>query len=147
MLHAGCFLKFVVYLSFMKSSLFLSLLFLVCGSAFGQHLSKEVVEQKLPGTWVLDHYMIGEMSYPPKTGHEKDRVVYYADHTADSYSGDAMLKVVWTYDESTGVLTISEKEKNFLITMYVISIEEKEAVMQIEYPGGKNYRTFWKPLQ
>jgi hypothetical protein len=86
--------------------------------------------------WHLDHYEMGGQKLPAPAGHEKDTMVFYANHKTDSVSGTTIEQGVWSYDKAKGILTVQDIDNRILLTFQVQSISITSCVLQIQDPEG-----------
>lgn len=115
--------------------------FIFCGlmlGCIGRGWSQERpdFETLIVKEWHLDHYEMGGQKLPAPAGHEKDTMVFYANHKTDSVSGTTTEHGVWSYDKTKGVLTVQDVDNRILLTFQVQSISVTSCVLHIQSPEG-----------
>lgn len=118
----------------MKQSLryiFAMLLVLGCVAA-GQSQNTDT-EKLIANAWMLTKYSRNGEMLPPPAGHEKDRLILYADHTFHNEAEQD--EGTWKYDTEKKILTVSGQ---MTIDFQLIEISTDQCVLEAENPGDKS---------
>lgn len=93
----------------------------------------ENFEKFIVNEWTLEKHEINGQVLPPKAGHEKDQMIFTKDFTSKSISKGVSDIGSWKFDSTSGIFSVSSNRNDF-IDFRVISISEKQCVLEMETP-------------
>ena len=93
----------------------------------------ENFEKFIVNEWTLEKHEINGQVLPPKAGHEEDQMIFTKDFKSNSISKGVSEIGSWKFDSNTRIFSVSSNRNDF-IDFRVISISEKQCILEMETP-------------
>ena len=133
----------------MKRLFSLIILMLVLSIATYSQTQATVEKELLCKTWFLEKYQEADgKTYPSPMEMKNEYLKYNCDGTMESIEGGLLLGGKWTFDETKGIITVTQnttKDYPTKIVTRVISLTEKELVIEGIDAGGDKLILYLRP--
>ena len=115
--------------------LFTSLIILSSNFVKSQNFDK--FEDYIVNEWILENYEINGTKFPPKSGHENDKMIFTKEYKSESINNGISQKGTWKFDKSKGVLLVVDEKNRFNMELKVISYSENNCILELENPENQ----------
>ena len=127
--------KLNTYIMKIKTKLILfSCTFLI--SLFAKAQETENFEKLIVNNWSLNSFEVNGQSFPPREKNKNDQMVFNSDKSAESISSNKAQKGTWSYDKTSRIITVVDKNNKFDMRLKLISITRSECVLQLKNHEG-----------
>ena len=123
-------------------SLFTFLIILSSNFVKSQNFDK--FEDYIVNEWILENYEINGTKFPPKSGHENDKMIFTKEYKSESINNGISQKGTWKFDKSKGVLLVVDEKNRFNMELKVISYSENNCILELENPENQKIKIFLK---
>jgi hypothetical protein len=127
-----------------KFLLLFGILFFWCIGVQAQ--SNPTIDSLLCKEWRLIAYEEGGEKFPASPQQKNDKMIFYFNHQVKSYDGDLVEIGVWSYNEQTKKLTITDKESKEKLEVKVIKLTKLECVLEFK-ENGESLKIFMEPVR
>jgi hypothetical protein len=117
------------------NSIKLSVIFIVLFS-LNKLYGQSHIDSLLCKEWRMSYYIEAGRKVLPAGIQKNDRMIFYSDHKAKSIEGGRIQRGVWHYEPKTQILSVVDNDTNENPVMKIISIEEKECILEYKDPNG-----------
>ncbi|GAA4079000.1 hypothetical protein GCM10022389_26320 [Flavobacterium cheonanense] len=122
------------------NTLFIFFLISIPNIAKSQNL--ENFEEYIVNEWSLEYYETGGAKFPPKSGHENDKMIFTKEHKSESINNGVSQVGTWEFDKENGILLVVEEKNEFKMKFKVISCTETNCVLELKNLQGQKIRAF-----
>lgn len=77
---------------------------IILSSNFVKSQNFDKFEDYIVNEWILENYEIKGTKFPPKSGHENDKMIFTKEYKSESINNGISQKGTWKFDKSKGVL-------------------------------------------
>jgi len=123
-------------------SLFTFLIILSSNFVKSQNFDK--FEDYIVNEWILENYEINGSKFPPKSGHENDKMIFTKEYKSESINNGISQKGTWKFDKSKGILLVVDEKNRFNMELKVISYSENNCILELENPENQKIKIFLK---
>ncbi len=117
---------------------------IILSSNFVKSQDFEKFEDYIVNEWILENYEINGTKFPPKSGHEKDKMIFTKEYKSESINNGISQKGTWKFDKSKGVLLVVDEKNRFNMELKVISYSENNCILELENPENQKIKIFLK---
>jgi hypothetical protein len=101
-------------------------------------------EDYIVNEWILENYEINGTKFPPKSGHENDKMIFTKEYKSESINNGISQKGTWKFDKSKGILLVVDEKNRFNMELKVISYSENNCILELENPENQKIKIFLK---
>lgn len=123
-------------------SLFTFLIILSSNFVKSQNFDK--FEDYIVNEWILENYEINGTKFPPKSGHENDKMIFTKEYKSESINNGISQKGTWKFDKLKGILLVVDEKNRFNMELKVISYSENNCILELENPENQKIKIFLK---
>ena len=117
---------------------------IILSSNFVKSQDFEKFEDYIVNEWILENYEINGTKFPPKSGHENDKMIFTKEYKSESINNGISQKGTWKFDKSKGVLLVVDEKNRFNMELKVISYSENNCILELENPENQKIKIFLK---
>ncbi len=117
---------------------------IILSSNFVKSQDFEKFEDYIVNEWILENYEINGTKFPPKSGHENDKMIFTKEYKSESINNGISQKGTWKFDKSKGVLLVVDEKNRFNMELKVISYSENNCILELENPENQKIKLFLK---
>ena len=96
----------------------------------------ENFEKQIVNDWSLNSFEENGQSFPPREKNKNDRMVFNSDKSAESINLNKAQKGTWSYDKTSRIITVVDKNNKFDMRLKLISITRSECVLELKNHEG-----------
>jgi len=117
---------------------------IILSSNFVKSQNFDKFEDYIVNEWILENYEINGTKFPPKSGHENDKMIFTKEYKSESINNGISQKGTWKFDKSKGVLLVVDEKNRFNMELKVISYSENNCILELENPENQKIKIFLK---
>ncbi len=117
---------------------------IILSSNFVKSQNFDKFEDYIVNEWILENYEINGTKFPPKSGHENDKMIFTKEYKSESINNGISQKGTWKFDKSKGVLLVIDEKNRFNMELKVISYSENNCILELENPENQKIKIFLK---
>ena len=117
---------------------------IILSSNFVKSQNFDKFEDYIVNEWILENYEINGTKFPPKSGHENDKMIFTKEYKSESINNGISQKGTWKFDKSKGVLLVVDEKNRFNMELKVISYSENNCILELENPENQKIKLFLK---
>ena len=117
---------------------------IILSSNFVKSQDFEKFEDYIVNEWILENYEINGTKFPPKSGHENDKMIFTKEYKSESINNGISQKGTWKFDKSKGILLVVDEKNRFNMELKVISYSENNCILELENPENQKIKIFLK---
>jgi len=117
---------------------------IILSSNFVKSQNFDKFEDYIVNEWILENYEINSTKFPPKSGHENDKMIFTKEYKSESINNGISQKGTWKFDKSKGVLLVIDEKNRFNMELKVISYSENNCILELENPENQKIKIFLK---
>lgn len=111
-----------------------------------QAQSSQNIDSLLCKEWRLVAYEEGGEKFNASPQQKNDKMIFYFNHQVKSYDGDLVEMGVWSYNEQTKKLTITDKISKEKLEVEIIKLTKLECVLAFK-EDGESLKIFMEPIR
>ncbi|WP_026724381.1 hypothetical protein [Flavobacterium sasangense] len=117
---------------------------IILSSNFVKSQNFDKFEDYIVNEWILENYEINGTKFPPKSGHENDKMIFTKEYKSESINNGISQKGTWKFDKSKGILLVVDEKNRFNMELKVISYSENNCILELENPENQKIKIFLK---
>ena len=117
---------------------------IILSSNFLKSQNFDKFEDYIVNEWILENYEINGTKFPPKSGHENDKMIFTKEYKSESINNRISQKGTWKFDKSKGILLVVDEKNRFNMELKVISYSENNCILELENPENQKIKIFLK---
>ena len=117
---------------------------IILSSNFVKSQNFDKFEDYIVNEWILENYEINGTKFPPKSGHENDKMIFTKEHKSESINNGISQKGTWEFDKVKGILLVVDEKNRFNMELKVISYTENNCILELENPENQKIKLFLK---